>query len=390
MLQKIERIHGLDALRATMMLLGIVIHSAIPYMTMSGHPSLIKDPENTNSFFTMLVLFIHNFRMPVFFVIAGFFGALLFYDRSPKKMILNRVNRVFLPFIAALLFLWPLFLLAVNYARSQLPGDPAINFISSAVLLVLPANTMHLWFLYYLIYFSVVVWALALFLRRFPGFCNIAKNYFEALHRNALIKYFFLTSITFGCLFFMNSPVALPQVSFIPYLPSFMFYIIFYLYGWLLFKSKHLLGSFINKAWLLFVTAVLLFALKYILYLQLEIPSVLYAVMILSALVAWLFVFSMIGLFMRYASCHSLRIRYVSDASYWIYLAHVLLTTFLSGFLIGIDLSSFSKSLIIFSVTSILCFASYHFFVRSTFIGKFLNGRRYTSKGVPVKSLKGG
>jgi glucan biosynthesis protein C len=32
--------------------------------------------------------------MPIFFVVAGFFGALLFYERKPLKMAKNRLSRI--------------------------------------------------------------------------------------------------------------------------------------------------------------------------------------------------------------------------------------------------------------------------------------------------------
>jgi hypothetical protein len=38
------------------------------------------------------------------------------------------------------------------------------------------------------------------------------------------------------------------------------------------------------------------------------------------------------------------------------------------------------KFLTVLSGTSIICFTTYHLFVRSTFIGKFLNGRKYSRK----------
>jgi glucan biosynthesis protein C len=93
-----DRIHGLDALRAIMMLLGLVLHSAVTYSPKDyGAAWPLKDPLNTSTLFDILADFIHVFRMPLFFVIAGFFGALLFYDRSPRRMVVNRLQRVVLP-----------------------------------------------------------------------------------------------------------------------------------------------------------------------------------------------------------------------------------------------------------------------------------------------------
>jgi hypothetical protein len=35
--------------------------------------------------------------------------------------------------------------------------------------------------------------------------------------------------------------------------------------------------------------------------------------------------------------------------------------------------------------TSVICFVSYHYLVRGTFIGKFLNGRKYSKKLTDIK-----
>ena len=95
---KIERIHALDSLRAIMMLLGLVIHSASTYresyLNYRWYKWPLIDPYATHPFFDILIDFIHEFRMPIFFIIGGFFGALLFYERSPQTMIKNRIYRI--------------------------------------------------------------------------------------------------------------------------------------------------------------------------------------------------------------------------------------------------------------------------------------------------------
>lgn len=71
-----RRYHSLDALRAAMMLLGIVLHSAASYVAgPMGAAWPYKDAQ-TSGVFNLTVFFIHIFRMPVFFVAAGFSRAM--------------------------------------------------------------------------------------------------------------------------------------------------------------------------------------------------------------------------------------------------------------------------------------------------------------------------
>lgn len=61
-----ERVYALDALRAIMMLLGIVLHSAVTYGSVDYKTAWpLKDPNN-NLIFDLIAGFIHAFRMPVF------------------------------------------------------------------------------------------------------------------------------------------------------------------------------------------------------------------------------------------------------------------------------------------------------------------------------------
>jgi glucan biosynthesis protein C len=76
--------------------------------------------------------------------------------------------------------------------------------------------------------------------------------------------------------------------------------------------------------------------------------------------------------------------RYISDASYWVYLVHLPIVSLIPGYLAGLDMSPFFKFTIVLSLTTGIGFLTYHWLVRSTFIGKFLSGRRISEKSLPV------
>ena len=109
---KTERINSLDSLRAVMMILGIVLHSTEIYLVQPNAP-FPKDPNATSIFLDYLEYMIHMFRMPIFFLIAGFFGAFLFYERTPIEMIKNRISRIVFPFMVFLIILSPIIVLSL-------------------------------------------------------------------------------------------------------------------------------------------------------------------------------------------------------------------------------------------------------------------------------------
>ncbi len=94
--------------------------------------------------------------------------------------------------------------------------------------------------------------------------------------------------------------------------------------------------------------------------------------------------FGLTGLFMRYLDKPSARIRYVVDASYWVYLIHLPFTIWIPGLLVGTGMSVWFRMLIVLMATTLACFVTYDLFVRSSFVGRVLNGRRYT-RGLPVE-----
>lgn len=97
-------------------------------------------------------------------------------------------------------------------------------------------------------------------------------------------------------------------------------------------------------------------------------------------LAMWYLVFGFMGFFQQNLHHPSPAMRYVSDSSYWLYLLHLPITFWFAMYLAPIQLGFFGK----FAAYNILVVAvlmpTYHYFVRSTWIGQLLNGRRYPYK----------
>jgi len=154
-----QRFHGLDFLRATMMLLGVVLHSAQLYLTM---PIIdyYWDPVRSFSMDAVLI-FINTFRMPVFYLLSGFFTAMLLVRRGEWGMLENRYERLIVPFV---LFLPPLALVMTILrifarhimATGEWGFDPGLVYYPRRIW----DNTHNLWFLYYLILYLGTVWLL--------------------------------------------------------------------------------------------------------------------------------------------------------------------------------------------------------------------------------------
>ena len=76
------RFHDLDALRGFAMLLGILLHTGLFLVPLDSWPVLDAwaraTPLEANGYAIALSA-VHGFRMPVFFLLSGFFHALLWH-----------------------------------------------------------------------------------------------------------------------------------------------------------------------------------------------------------------------------------------------------------------------------------------------------------------------
>ncbi|MEP2669774.1 MAG: acyltransferase family protein [Cyclobacteriaceae bacterium] len=367
---KTSRLHSLDSLRAIMMLLGLVLHSSESY-NIGDNDIWPRDPMSTHIFLNYLNSLIHVFRMPVFFMVAGFFGALLFYERGSKPMITNRMKRITLPFMVFLLVLHPIIILAFDFTSNAF--NAPLSDISTELSLF-PQITYHLWFLYYLILLTLFSFGLALLLNKAPGFRQKINFSFRWLMDRKLVAILVFGIMLFIVMLYIWDYSVPTPLSFIPDAGDFLFFLLFYLMGWVLYTSKYPLNSLMKNDWLFTSIAVIAFTLRFAW--SSHIDDVLIA--IIHALITWMFVFGITGLFIRYTSQYSSRMRYISDSSYWVFLVHLPLTAFMPGLMAGWMLPAIIKFLITLTGTAAICLVTYHYWVRSTGIGQFLNGRKYS------------
>ena len=380
-----SRIHSLDSLRGIMMMLGIVLHSAITYGEINyGYGWSLKDPNHTDVSNDFIVALIHSFRMQTFFLVAGFFGALLFYERSPKSMIRNRLERIVLPFLAFLFILWPTIKFAFTYSGMVFNGDSASTAMSFSIAdlfslsSLTPTSTFHLWFLYDLIFISSFGIGFAFLGKGIPRVSRMINILFSWLIRQPILRVLVFGLMTAIVLFLIKTPNVPASASFVPNFLALTYYFSFYMVGWILFKSKDLLNHLTKGDWISTLLGLTLFTINFIYGKSLELDF--FHKILINGLIVWLLIFGITGLFIRYASHHSPLMRYLSDSSYWVYLAHLTFTALIPGLIKDWEIASTLKFLFVMTLTGIICFVSYHFLVRDTFIGKFLNGRRYPRK----------
>ena len=139
-----NRLHSLDFLRAFALLMGVLLHVLMLFL----EPFDGSEPRLSAS---IIFIWIHTWRMPLFMLLAGFFTALSLSKRDTGNYALNRLIRLGVP----LLLLWSV-IPAIDEGTSELFKIPElISYIFYDTPFTLRLD--HLWFLYYLLFFYGVL-----------------------------------------------------------------------------------------------------------------------------------------------------------------------------------------------------------------------------------------
>jgi peptidoglycan/LPS O-acetylase OafA/YrhL len=117
------RRHDLDALRAFAMLLGIVLHAALSFMDI---PWPVQDRARAPEF-GFVVSAIHGFRMPLFFLLSGFFTAMLWRKRGLGGLLKQRAMRIALPLALGCVTIVPVMWVIVIWAPMTAANDRAAD-----------------------------------------------------------------------------------------------------------------------------------------------------------------------------------------------------------------------------------------------------------------------
>lgn len=372
------RLHYMDNLRALAMLAGVFFHGALAYSPMLYSLWPAADTQQS-PLVDYVVWFTHLFRMPLFFLIAGFFVAYLVQKRGMAGMLKNRALRILLPLIIFLpLCMWAVIAPLLSAVASVNAKSPIMEMIVTAMANPgtppPPPTTMHLWFLYNLVFFCVFTWVL-----QYVNW-QWLRAYFNRLTPALFLSLFPLLLVP--ALLSAAAPLPAPD-SFFPQLWSFGFFGIFFALGYWVFSTEHFIDRFKTYGFILLVMSVALYVIFYWLipkHMSIAPSSLIFwkkiIVVVCEAYISvWMSLVCLVW-GKTYFNVHSRFMRFISDSSYWIYILHLPLIFALQYPMMDKDWSWLVKYSVTITVTLVIGVLSYLLLVRWTPIGWMLNGRR--------------
>ena len=362
------------------MLLGITFHLSLPYTGVEFRGYFVT-PERSLPLQTLLTA--HYFRMPVFFLLSGFFSACILERRGIRGFLRTRCRRIGLVWIAALALEWPLIVLISVYNHFASKGGPAMHLTWQAVIsrqiyaAWLQEPPLHLWFLEYLLLFSVL---LAL-MQAYAGESLAPLDAVTAWVLRSKFRLVIAAVPTAVSLWRMPLAVMPYPGSFVPWANVCLGYGWFFAAGCLLYRQRHELAAHM-KLTLLEKTAapvlwlVLLVLLRRREALPLPVSAFFFDAMLViaTALFIWSTVVLLLSVFSRIQPKPWLP--YLADACYWIYLAHYPLASLLPALLRNWSVPPLVKvivsTVLIYAVLMII----YDRAIRYSWVGHALNGAR--------------
>ena len=389
-----RRYHGLDAIRAVMMALGLLLHVALCY---GDGPWIYKDPATTG-LAGVITISVHVFRMPIFFVMAGFFAAMIHERRGARVFAIQRFDRIVIPLGIGWFVLFPLLSWSIIFAwtHASIPPDSVgggWSAIGAAFRKMAwstnwaDAGPMHLWFLYDLVWFyaaAIVLSPIATRLGPITRGCRAALDGLTLGRARWLATPLVLAVLTLAMLP-MRDPGLDTQDGWAPVPHLLLVYGLWFWLGWIAWARREVVER-LHAGWWWRVSlglALLNGALVAIIaaYAGRESgdPMGPVGVVITQFLVVastWYLLLGLVGMAERLLRRENAAIRWFVDASYFLYLAHLPFAILVPAMLRNWDAPAVVKMTASLVIMTVGLSIAYQLLVRHTVIGVVLNGRR--------------
>jgi len=255
-------------------------------------------------------------------------------------------------------------------AGGEAPESDKLRGVLGIVVMVIFFSSVfhHLWFLYYLVWlvavFIVVTWLLG----------KLKWNALSDGWVTSPLRWLWLLPFTFLLQWAMPGDFGpTTAIGFLPWPPVLAYYGVFFVFGALCF-GRDSFETKVGKHWKLSLALAVPLLLAGLCLVRVgDFGPALAAI---TAGYTWLMIFGFIGFFRHFFSGENKFIRYISDSSYWLYIAHLPVIMLVQAWISPWALPSFSKFVIACAFTTIPLLVIYEFVIRYTFIGTMLNGKR--------------
>lgn len=310
------------------------------------------------------MLFLNQWRLPILFVISGMGTYYALGKRSTGKFILERYLRLGIPLAVGMLLIVPPQVYFERLANGEFLGSYFEYYTSVAFDGVYPEGNVswhHLWFLPYLVLFSLVLSPLLVYLRK---------------HQTKFVFWLKQKITSSYGLYLFIAPLYLLEVFVEPFFDvnhalvgdwfNISFSMFLFFYGFLLICCGDTFWESLKKIKKkALVVGILAFTGQVLIWLFLEDGLVVHITeAFLKVTNIWSWILVLFGYAAKYLNRPSIGLSYANRAVYPFYILHQTITVALAYYLMDLNQSFIVKSTILVVGTFGLSWAFYHFLIR--------------------------
>ncbi len=311
------------------------------------------------------MLFVNQWRLPILFVISGMGTYFALNKRSGKQFALERIVRLYIPLTIGMLLIVPPQVYIERLVNQQFEGSYLDFWPTNAFTGIYPEGNFswhHLWFLPYLLIFSLLLIPVFLYLKKHPD--------------NKLITYFRIMASTRFGLFWCIIPLYLCEAFLEPFFNvthaliddwfNFISSMLLFFYGFLLISVKeefwkitqenrrtYLISGLVGFTVLLF----LIFGFE---------DSTLrhFTEAFVKVFNIWAWIMAIFGYAAKYLNTSSTTLSYANEAVYPFYILHQTIMILIGYYLMNLTWGLFPKFAVMTIGTFLGSWAIYEFLIR--------------------------
>jgi glucans biosynthesis protein C len=371
-----NRLYFIDSIRVLAFLLLILFHSALPFVNYNWE---VKNEEKSDLLLS-IVLWFHQWRLPLLFFISGVGIYFSLKTRSILKFLVERFRRLFIPLVFAMLFTIPVQVYVEYVQKGRVTGSYFEFYPSVWDFVPYPAGSLtwsHMWFVVYLLSFILLLIPLFSVLK-VPIIEKYKDQFSTLLSSKYLLFLVFLIQYYNYYEFYLAYP---EQGSLVEDWFVFNSSITYLILGYLFASSSQFWENCERYRKTTLTIAGITSAL---LFIQYYLPNALpkkegmdaQIYFFLDALQIWSIILTIIGFAKKHLNASSNLLNYLNQAVFPFFIIHQTIIVAIGYWIVQLKVSVLTKYLLLSICSSVVIYVLYEYVIRRTKLTRFLYGMK--------------
>tara|TARA_R110002167_G_scaffold158880_6_gene354245 strand:- start:11282 stop:12400 length:1119 start_codon:yes stop_codon:yes gene_type:complete len=321
------------------------------------------------------MLFLNQWRLPILFVISGMGTYFALKKRTAKQFAWERIVRLYVPLTVGMLLIVPPQVYIERIVNHQFDGSYFDFWPSQAFLGIYPEGNMswhHLWFLPYLLIYSLVLVPVFMYLGKHPD--NRLFQWFKKQAARPIGLFWFIIPLYFFEAFL--EPVFPVTHALIGDWFTLINFLFLFFYGFILMSIRDAFWTTVEKyrrSYL--ITGLIGFSMLMVIKLGFEdSTSIHFTEAFIKVFNLWAWILALFGYAAKYLNRTSRTLTYANEAVYPFYILHQTIMLILGYWLMDLSWGFVPKFTIMIFGTFVLSWLLYEFGIRRWKVARPLFG----------------